>query len=152
MLEAVVTPDLVVVTAAALVGTLVALAGTVADSVALEDPSAAATLEVRVASMAIAAAWVFLTAILDSRTTSLIDLSFMTDFAAMVLGIMVSAIIVFKPLASGIASVGAADGDPVGPGGIPGGDRLTTIRGGGGIRMISGSTTIITGNTRSRTR
>ena len=139
------TPDSVVGAAAASLDTPEDLAG-------LVGLLAAAILVDRAVSPAPAAEWAFRTAILDSRTTSLIDLSFMTDFAAAVLGIADSGIAVsrlldFETIAlGGVADEGGARGMV-----IRGGDRPITIRG-GGTKMTVDSTRIITGSTKSRMR
>ena len=132
-------------------GTAADLPDTPEDLAALADLLVAAILVVRAVSPVPAAAWAFRIGILVFPTTSLIDHSFTMVFAAVASGTADFVIVGFRHLDSAtIASAGAAV--EVGDGGIHGGDRLTTIRGGGGIRTISDSMRTITGNTRSRMR
>ncbi len=110
------------------------------------DPWAALTFRVgRADSLGFMAPPASLADLLISRAASHIVHFFTTDFAA------TAFVDVFEPTGSGIiATATVADRD--GPGDIRGGDRRTTILGGGGTRTMRGSIRSTTANIRLRMR
>jgi hypothetical protein len=126
----------------AAVATLASVADMSADSVGME----AAVLSVA----AISPAANFQVRLVECRAFTAATVSFLPIISdlAVLFCTTVFATSVSALLGSGtIVSAGDAAGV-----GLPGGERLITIRGGGGIRMISDSMTIITASTRLRMR